>query len=332
MIRFANPELLWLMVPAAVVLFVAGRRRRPAAVAFPDVSALKALGARPGRRGVALRGVLRFVTLASLIAAVARPQVVHSRHQVEASGVDMMLALDISGSMAAMDLELDGQLADRLSVVKSVVHEFIERRPSDRIGLVGFAAGGYLVSPLTLDHGWLHDNLDRLQLGLVPDGTAIGSALATSVNRLREEDAKSKVVVLLTDGVNNAGAVQPELAAEAAAAEGVKVHTIAVGTEGRAPIPVRQRDGRTEVVMADVEIDEATLQDIAETTGGRFFRAVDAEGLQAIYAEIDALEKTTRVVETIEDAQERFVLFALLGLSLMAAELLTLPALRRALP
>ncbi|HSS38688.1 MAG TPA: VWA domain-containing protein, partial [Polyangia bacterium] len=239
-------------------------------------------------------------------------------------------ALDVSGSMQALDLRLDGARADRLKVVKSVVTKFIDARPNDRMGLVAFAARPYLVSPLTLDHAWLQKNLDRVAIGTVQDGTAIGSAVAASVNRLRHSDAKSKVVVLLTDGVNNAGSVSPMGAARAAAAEGGRVYTIAVGAEGRAPIPVVDDSGRRQIVMGQVEVDEQTLRGIAETTGGAFYRATDTDSLQAIYARIDAMEKTTRSVQHFERRDERFAWAAVPGLALLLAEVgLGLTALRR---
>lgn len=207
----------------------------------------------------------------------------------------MILALDVSGSMSSLDFKQDDAPIDRLTVVQSVVSKFISKRPNDRIGMVAFAGRPYLVSSLTLDHDWLVSNLDRVKIGMVEDGTAIGSAIGASVNRLRDQPSKSKVVVLLTDGVNNAGSVQPELAAQAAKALGVRVYTIAVGSRGDAPMPVTEKDGTTHIVMTKVDVDEATLEHIAETTGGRFFRATDTDSLEQIYASIDTMEKTTHV-------------------------------------
>jgi Ca-activated chloride channel family protein len=185
-----------------------------------------------------------------------------------------------------------------------VVAKFIEARPNDRIGLVAFAGAPYLVSPLTLDHDWLQQNLDRVVTGSVEDGTAIGSAIATCVNRLRATPAKSKVVVLLTDGMNNAGKISPAAAAEAAKALGVKVYTIAAGVRGEAPVPVKDNFGNTRLVMAKVDVDEETLQNIAAETSGKFYRATDTDSLKQIYAEINRLEKTTRTVPQFERYQE----------------------------
>jgi Ca-activated chloride channel family protein len=218
----------------------------------------------------------------------------------------MILAMDCSGSMEALDFKIGGEPVNRLDVVKSVVSKFIDARPNDRIGLVGFAGAPYLVSPLTLDHDWLQQNLDRVKIGSVEDGTAIGSALATSVNRLREQPSKSKIVVLLTDGQNNAGKVMPETAAQAAKALGVKVYTIAAGVRGEAPIPVTDAFGNKRLAMAQVDVDEDTLRKIAAETGGKFFRATDTQSLKNIYAEIDRLEKTTHQLKKFEHHTELF--------------------------
>jgi Ca-activated chloride channel homolog len=181
---------------------------------------------------------LRLLVLALLILGLARPQFGRGTTEVDASGIDIVLAVDVSGSMEALDFELAGRPVSRIEVVKQVVSRFIEDRPNDRIGLVAFAGRPYLVSPLTLDHDWLQQRLDQVRIGMVEDGTAIGSAIASSVNRLREQEAKSRIVILLTDGMNNAGKVPPALAAEAAESLGIKVYTIGAGTRGNAPMPV----------------------------------------------------------------------------------------------
>jgi Ca-activated chloride channel family protein len=205
-------------------------------------------------------------------------------------------------------------------VAKSVIDRFIEARPNDRIGLVAFAGRPYLVSPLTLDHDWLRQNLERTRIGLVEDGTAIGTALATSVNRLRGEDAKSRIVVLLTDGMNNAGKVAPETAAEAARALGVKVYAIAAGTEGEAPMPVTDAFGRRRIVRATVDVDEETLTRVAEETGGKFFRATDTDSLSRIYDEIDRLEKSHVTATQYEKAEDLFAWALVPGLACLLLE------------
>jgi len=201
-------------------------------------------------------------------------------------------------------------------VVKSVVSKFIDERPDDRIGLIAFAAAPYIVSPLTLDHDWLQQNLERVNTGIGDDGTAIGSAIAAAVNHLRTTTAKSKVVILLTDGVNNSGKISPLAAAEAARALGVKVYTIGVGVRGKAPIPVRDEKGNIHVVMANVDVDEKTLQAVADETGGQFYRATDTDSLQKIYEQINRYEKSAQTVQKFERVEElyRWPLFPSLGL------------------
>ena len=188
--------------------------------------------------------LLPVAAAALMIVGLARPQRAHSRTEVSVNGIDIVLGLDVSGSMQALDFEIDGRRVNRIEVVKSVVSKFIEERPNDRIGLIAFAGRPYLVSPITLDHDWLQQNLERVSIGAVDDGTAIGSAIAAGVNRLRMTPAKSKVVILLTDGVNNTGKISPLAAAEAANALGVKIYTIGVGVRGKAPIPVQDEAGR----------------------------------------------------------------------------------------
>ena len=321
MITFAYPQLLWLLLVLPVLAILRVRRGPRAAIRYPSADLARAVGRTTRSRLGALLPMLRLPALALAIVALARPQVRHASTSVEASGVDIMLALDASGSMAAQDLTLDEAPTDRLSVVKDVVGSFVGERPNDRIGMIAFAGAPYLVSPLTLDHDWLARNLARVELGTIRDGTAIGSALTAAVNRLRDSDAHTKIVVLLTDGVNNAGSVQPKLAAEAAAALGIRVYTIGVGSGGKAPMPIVDDDGRRRIVMTEAEVDEKTLQSIADTTGGAYFRATDTESLEAIYARIDSLEKTTREVSHYERADEKFAWALIPGFALLVLEL-----------
>ncbi|MBA3462861.1 MAG: VWA domain-containing protein [Deltaproteobacteria bacterium] len=332
MITFAHPQLLWLLALLPVVALLRSRRGARAAVGYASTDALRAIGRTTRSRIGMLLPYLRLPAAALMIVALARPQSSQASTSVKASGVDIMLALDVSGSMGALDLTLDGEPADRLAVTKSVVSKFIDQRPNDRMGLIAFAGGPYLVSPLTLDHDWVDRNLARVQLGTLEDGTAIGSGLSAAVNRLRSSDAHTKIVVLLTDGVNNAGKVQPALAAEAAAALGIKVYTIGVGTPGKAPMPVTDENGRRRIVMAETDVDEKTLQEIATKTGGEFFRATDTASLEAIYAQIDALEKTTREVSRYERHDEKFIWALLPALALIAAELLLSSTVLRRVP
>jgi Ca-activated chloride channel family protein len=318
---FHNPQFLWLLALLPLFALWRGRKGPRPALAYSSVDIARSITKSPRSRWGRMLGMARWVGAALLIVALARPQLGHSSTQVEASGVDMVLALDVSGSMQALDLKQGDHPESRLEVVKSVVAKFIDGRPNDRIGLVAFAGEPYLLSPLTLDHDWLQRNLLRLQPDMMKDGTAIGSALAASVNRLRDRPAKSKIIVLLTDGQNNAGEIQPALAAEAAQAMGVKVYTIAVGGRGEAPMPYKDETGHTRLAMVKVDVDEATLKQIASATGGSFYRASDADSLARIYRAIDGLEKTTRKLKTYEHHEDRFTWFALPGLSLLLAEI-----------
>ena len=214
--QFANPAWLWLLLLLPIVAILRGRSGRAVALRLPSVSDARGVGGRPKSRVGGLLLSLLFLGLALTIVALSRPQFGKGRTEIETSGIDIMLAIDVSGSMQAMDFEINGERMNRLEVVKSVVEKFVGERPGDRIGMVGFAGRPYLVSPLTQDHDWLKNRLKEVQIGRVEDGTAIGSAIASSVNRLRDSDAKSRIMVLLTDGVNNAGAANPVTSAEAA--------------------------------------------------------------------------------------------------------------------
>jgi Ca-activated chloride channel family protein len=329
---FHTPELLWLLCALPVLAVLRARRGPRAAITYSSIEVAREVAHSTKSRPLGWPSALRWLAAAAFIVALARPQLNHTQTRVEASGTDLVLAVDVSTSMEALDMTADGQPSSRLAAVKPVIQKFIEDRPNDRIGLVAFSGAPYLVSPPTLDHGWLLRNLERLQTGMVQDGTAIGSAITSGVNRLRQGDAKSKTMVLLTDGVSNAGKVQPTLAAQAAAAEGVKVYTIGVGSEGRALMPLADEQGRRRMVMTDVDVDEPTLRKIADTTGGRFFRATDTASLERVYADIDAMEKTKRTSESQVTHQEEFQWPALAGLGLLGLELLSGIAFGRRLP
>jgi Ca-activated chloride channel family protein len=265
--------------------------------------------------------VLPLLACALMIVGLARPQRAHSRTEVIANGIDIVLCLDVSGSMQALDFQINHQRVNRIEVVKSVVSKFIDQRPDDRIGVIAFAGAPYLISPITLDHDWLQQNLERVTVGGADDGTAIGSAIAAGVNRLRLTPAKSKVLILLTDGVNNTGKISPLAAAEAAKAMGVKIYTVGVGVRGDAPIRVRDGAGNLRLVMAKVDVDERTLQAVADETGGKFYRATDTDSLQKIYEQINQFEKSAQTVQKFERTEELYPWalipsLALLGLSL----------------
>jgi Ca-activated chloride channel family protein len=235
-----------------------------------------------------------------------------------------MLAMDLSGSMEARDMAEAGQgssLESRLDAAKDVVGRFVQARPNDRIGLVAFAGEPYLASPLTLDHDWVLQNIAHLDTSQLKDGTAIGSAIAAGVRRLDAQGAKSKILIVLTDGQNNAGKVLPSVAAEAAKALGVKIYAIGVGSTGDALVPVTDDQGRQQLVTARVDVDEAGMKQVAEVTGGRFYRATDAKSLSDVYADIDRFEKTTRTIKSFTHHDEQFAWFAVPGLFLLLTQL-----------
>jgi len=321
MTRFLQPEWFWLLALLPIVMLWRGRRGPVAAIEYSDVSLAREVARGSRSRIGRLVWLLPILAGALMIVGLARPQRAHSRTEVSANGIDIVLGLDVSGSMQALDFLVDHQRVNRIEVVKSVVSKFIDERSDDRIGLIAFAGAPYLVSPITLDHDWLQQNLERVTVGAADDGTAIGSAIAAGVNRLRLTPAKSKVLILLTDGVNNTGKISPLAAAEAAKAMGVKIYTIGVGVRGYAPFPVRDAAGNTQVIRAKVDVDERTLQAVAQETGGKFYRATDTDSLQKIYEEINRFEKTAQTVQKFERTEELYPLalisaLAILGLSL----------------
>jgi len=276
---------------------------------------------------------LRWIVLALLILALARPRIDEGETRISASGVDIVVAFDLSTSMMSEDFEIDGRRVNRLDVARRVLREFIEKRPSDRIGLIAFARNPYIAAPLTLDHDYLLQNLDRLTFAAPDeDGTALGSALAAAVNRLRDVPSKSKIVILMTDGQNNAGKVPPLTAAEAAQALKVKTYTIGVGTRGQAPIPYVDSFGRRQVVYREVDIDEDTLQEIAQRTGGQYYRADRTAALRSIYDEIDRLETSEFTMTKYQNYQELFPWLILPALALLLLELILANTVWRTLP
>jgi len=332
MFRFGDPDWLWLLLLPPLLALWQGRRGPRPALEYSNIDLVRQMARATRSRLGGLAAGAKLAALALLILALARPQLGGSNAAVHASGVDIMLALDVSGSMQSLDFRLEGAPASRLDVVRSVVRRFIAARPNDRIGLTIFAGVPYLISPVTLDHAWLLSSLDQVQIGDVEDGTAIGSGLATALNRLRNQSAKTKLVILMTDGQNNSGQIPPITAAEAAAALGVKVYTIGIGVRGEAPMPVTDAFGRRRIVMEKVDVDEDTLRAIAAKTGARFYRATDTDSLNHIYADIDRLEKTTFTVHTFERWQELFAWLSGAGLALLALGFLVDHTVGRRLP
>ncbi len=315
--RFANPYLLWLLVLLVpmTAYYIYRTLQGGAAIRISTVE-----GMRHAPRTVRywLRHVpfvLRAAAFALAVVALARPQGVEERSRTDAEGIDIVLAIDVSGSMLARDFK-----PDRITAAKEVAGSFIADRFGDRIGLVAFAGEAFTQSPLTTDQGTLQTMLGRIRSGVIEDGTAIGNGLATAINRLRESDAKSKVIILLTDGVNNRGEMAPLMAADIAADMGIKVYTIGVGTRGKAPYPVVDMFGNMSFQSVDVEIDEQTLESIAERTGGKYFRATDKEKLQAIYDEINTLEKSKVEISDFTVFHEEFAAWLLAAMALLLLE------------
>ncbi len=315
--EFANPEFLWLLLLVPALGYYFWRRRKKLIVPV-QFSSFKPFEQSPRTLRERLRHVpnaLRLLILGVLIIALARPQSVSTRENVMTEGIDIVLVLDMSGSMLAEDFN-----PNRLVAAKQVAEEFIEGRTNDRIGLVIFSAESFTQCPLTTDYPVLKNLLREIKNGMVTDGTAIGLALANGVNRLKESKAKSRVIILLTDGVNNRGEIDPLTAAKIAATYGVRVYTVGVGAQGKAPYPVQTPFGIRRALM-DVDLDEKTLTAVAEMTGGQYFRATDNQKLKAIYKEIDQLERTKIEVTAYKRTTDLFFGWLTLGLGLLIFEI-----------
>jgi Ca-activated chloride channel family protein len=330
--QFLHPEFLFLLLLLPVLAIWKGRWGRPVAIRMPSTDDAIHVGAKTRSKAGRFMAFLGLLSLALLIVAFARPRHGKGSSEIEASGIDIILTLDVSGSMEALDFELEGKPVNRLEVVKNVVGKFVGQRPNDKLGMVAFAGRPYLVSPLTLDHEFLGKRLADVKMGQVEDGTAIGSAIASSVDHLKDSTAKSRIIILLTDGVNNAGAVNPLTAAEAAKALGIKIYTIGAGTRGDAPVPVQDAFGRTHLQTMKVEIDEEMLREVATATGGQSFRATDTDSLEKIYDSINQLEKTTRKLKKYQQYDELFLWFLVPGLCLLLLELVLSQTRFRRLP
>lgn len=333
--QFASPAvfLLALLVPALLAAYaLAGRRRaRPATLQH---TATTMVGDLPRSWRIAWRPLptlLRLLAVALLLVGLARPQRVQGKETISGEGVEIALALDISGSMASLDF----QPQNRLEASKQVIQSFVGERPYDKIGLVVFASEAFNQSPLTLDHNMVARSLDEVELATdlgLDDGTAIGLGIANAAHMLATSDAKSKVVILLTDGVNNAGQIDPLTAAEAAKALGIKIYTIGAGKPGQVPVPVPSLFGGTTIVYQESQLDEATLQEVAALTGGKFYRAQDTAALQAIYDEINQLEKSQVEIQVFNQYEELAAWFLVPGLLLLLLDVLLRQTLLRTIP
>ena len=317
--HFASPYYLWLLTLLMPMIGYYVWRTLQGGAAI-RISSVAGVVRAPKTVRYYLRHLpfaLRAAAFALLVVALARPQDVEQNVRTNTEGIDIMLAIDVSGSMLARDFK-----PDRITAAKEVAGSFIADRYGDRIGLVAFAGEAFTQSPLTTDQSTLQTLLARIRSGLIEDGTAIGNGLATAINRLRESEAKSKVIILLTDGVNNRGEIAPLTAAEIAKAQGIRVYTIGVGTEGMAPYPAIDMFGNITFVNQKVEIDEKTLTAISDMTGGKYFRATDKAKLKAIYDEINQLEKSKVEVTEHVSYHELYLAWVLAALGLLLAEFL----------
>ena len=329
---FAHPYLLLLLLLLPILAWLQGKRGQNSAFLYSSVQLVKPLSGLTRSRAGRILLMLRWVALTLFIIALAQPRFIKGESSSRASGIDIVVAVDLSGSMAAEDFEIERKRVNRLTIAKDVLQKFIDHRPADRIGLVAFAGRAYIASPLTLDHDFLRQNLDRLYLGMIEDRTAIGSALTSALNRLRDLKSKSKIVILMTDGQNNAGTVPPLTAAEVAQTMKVKVYTIGVGTRGTAPMPYVNVFGQKEYQQVAVDIDEETLTKMADRTGGKYFRADNSDNLRKIYAEIDRLEKTEMDVKKYRQYEELFAWAILAGLVVLLLEIILSQTVWRKLP
>jgi Ca-activated chloride channel family protein len=332
---FGHPYLFLLFLLLPLAAWLKGKRGEPPAFVYSSVQLVRGILNISRTRAGGFLSALRWLTLGLLIFALTEPRLTKSETKVSASGVDIVVALDMSGSMVSEDFEAHGKRVNRFDMARDVLKRFIDQRPSDRIGLVVFASQAFISTPLTLDHDFLQQNLERLKIGAIDENrTAIGSALATAVNRLRELKSKSKLVILMTDGQNNSGKIAPLTAAEAAQTLGVKVYTIGVGMRGQAPMPTGRNPftGQTMYQMVPVDIDEDTLQKIADMTKGKYYRADNTERFRSIYAEIDKLEKTEREVKKYSHHTELFPLVIAIGQTVLLLELLLRHTAWRRLP
>ncbi len=316
-IEFTNPEFFWLflLLPFAALWYILKRKEQTASIKLPSIKGFSTNSLLPKLKPILL--FLRLFALAAIITALARPQTKDISSRIKTTkGIDIVMAIDVSSSMLARDLK-----PNRLSALKKVAANFIKGRPNDRIGLVAYAGEAYSKTPITSDKVIVLNSLDEITYGSLEDGTAIGMGLATSVNRLKESKAISKVIILLTDGVNNAGFIEPQTAAELAVEYGIKTYTIGLGTNGNALSPIAYNPDRSfKYGMRPVEIDEKLLKAIAQATGGTYFRATNNESLATIYAEINKLEKTEIEEFKYYKYEEKFRAWVLLALIVLLAE------------
>ncbi len=329
---FHNPFFLILLPVAALIIFYTARKNAASGFKFSSGGLLG--GLQTTFKARLSRGLifLRLASVSLIIIALARPQTPVADSRLQTEGIDIVLALDCSTSMLAEDFQIAGKRQSRIDVIKDVVKDFIKGRSNDRIGIVVFAGRAYTLCPLTLDYGWLLENIERIKAGMIEDGTAIGSGISSALNRLRGTKAKSKIIVLLTDGRNNSGKVTPLVAAEAAKALKVKIYAIGAGAKGLVPYPVKDFFGNVFYQQVRIDIDEDTLTKIASVTEAKYFRATDTESLKEIYRQIDKMEKTPVEEKGYSEYNELFPLLLIPGLALLFLEITLTHTLLRKVP
>lgn len=327
-ISFAYPWVLsfLLVIPVLVAWYIWKGRKKQAAITYSSLKAVEKIKPTLRERLVHLPFALRMLAILFLIIALARPQNFSAGQSVNTEGIDIAMVLDISGSMLAEDFK-----PNRLDAAKNVIDNFVSARTTDRIGLVIFSREAFTQCPLTIDYSVLRNLLGDIKTGMIEDGTAIGNGIANGLNRLKDSDAESRVIILLTDGVNNAGEVDPISAAEIASTFGIRIYTIGVGTRGEAPYPVQTPFG-TRYQMVPVEIDEVILKKIADLTGGEYFRATNNKALEEIYNKIDKMEKTKIEITSFRNAKELFAGWLGFGFALLLLESFTSKTILRKLP
>ena len=340
-LTFAQPWFLMLLLAIPLLAWFRGKSGPAAALTFSSTTTLRAIGKSSAARAGKFLRALMLLSLAFFAIAMARPQLGKSLTQVEASGIDIILALDVSASMLTKDFKVGGESATRIDAIREVTRKFIEGRPNDRIGIIAFAGRPYVVSPMTLDHDWLLKNLERVKIGLVEDGTAIGSGMAAAANRLNDRRSKSHVIVLLTDGENNTGKIPPNTAAEAVKALKIHFYAIGAGINGIAPTPVfNAQTGKPITDMfgnilyqnQQVHFNETGLKTVAKIADGQFYRATDTQSLEQIFKDIDKFEKTTVSVKKYQQYRDLFPACIGAGLSLLVAQLLLSQTVWKKLP
>ncbi len=328
MIQFADPMFLWLLLAVPLVAYFMFRRRREAAIKFSDISLLRNVRRSRRVKNRKILYALRLLALVLLIIAMARPQAGKKTTEVSSEGIDIMLALDVSGSMKAEDFKP----MNRLIAAKEVIKDFVQGRQSDRIGLVVFSRQSFTQCPLTLDYSVLLNFLEQVDFGMIEDGTAIGMGIANAVNRLRSSDAKSRIIILLTDGINNAGEIDPLTAAQIAKTVGIRIYTIGAGKPGKALYPVDDPTFGRRYVQIDNELDEKQLTQVAESTGGKYFRAKSEDMLKNIYQQISELEKTKFKIKEYLQFDQYFPYFLIAAALALLLELVLRETLFRRLP